>query len=245
VRRVEQIMGTAISVEIAGTLPAGDRAALIEGTFAWLREVDRRFSTYKDDSEVSRINRGEAVPASPDMLHVQDACARLWENTGGFFDAYATGTFDPSGYVKGWSVQVASDRLTEAGALDHCVNAGGDVCVRGRPDDGPLWRIGVQHPWERMKLAWVLGVSDTAVATSGTYERGFHVVNPFTGEGVQELRSVTVVGPDLALADAYATAAMAMGLSGVDWLGRLDGYESAVITEDGRAYASDGLPVAS
>ncbi|WP_027343231.1 FAD:protein FMN transferase [Hamadaea tsunoensis] len=252
-------MGTAISIDVVSPADTQeDVAELIEAAFAWFREVDARFSTYKPASEVSRIDRIPASERSDDLRHVQDACARLWEFTGGYFDAYATGRFDPSGYVKGWSVQAASDRLAAAGALDHCINAGGDVCVRGRPaapsgtdgddgddgdDSGPYWRIGVRHPWEERKLAWVLGVTDTAVATSGTYERGLHVIDPFTGQGAHELRSVTVVGPDLALADAYATAALAMGRAGLAWLGRLDGYESAVITEDGRAYASDGLPV--
>jgi thiamine biosynthesis lipoprotein len=238
-------MGTAISVELADPLPAEVLDRLADDAYAWFREVDERFSTYKPDSEVNRLARGEigSSERSADMLHVQEACSRLWSDTAGFFDAYATGHFDPSGYVKGWSVQVASDRLVKAGSVNHCINAGGDVCVRGKSPDGQPWRIGIQHAWERMKLAWVLGVTDCAVATSGTYERGLHVINPFTGEGAHVLRSVTVVGPDLAVADAYATAAMAMGLPALDWLARLEGYESAVMTEDGRAFVSDGLPV--
>jgi FAD:protein FMN transferase len=152
---------------------------------------------------------------------------------------YATGRLDPSGYVKGWSVQVASDRLVAAGSTNRCINAGGDVYVRGR------WRIGIQHPWERMKVAWVVDAVDTAVATSGIYERGTHVVNPFTGNGATELVSVTVVGPDLGLADAYATAAAAMGRKALEWLASLDGYESAVITADGEAFTSPGLPLAA
>jgi thiamine biosynthesis lipoprotein len=55
---------------------------------------------------------------------------------------------------------------------------------------------------------------------------------------------VTVVGPELGTADAFATAALAMGHKGLDWLATLDGHESAAITEDGRAFRSDGLPVA-
>lgn len=227
-------MGTAISVDAATD-------AMAEDVFAWLREVDERFSTYKPDSEVNRLDRGElsAGECSPPLRHVLDECARLWQVTGGYFDAYATGRLDPSGYVKGWSVQVASDRLVAAGSASHCINAGGDVCVRGR------WRVGVQHPWERMKVAWIVDAVDTAVATSGVYERGAHVVNPFTGKGAADLASVTVVGPDLALADAYATAAVAMGRKALDWLASLEGYESAVITSGGDAFTSPGLPLLS
>ena len=146
--------------------------------------------------------------------------------------------------MKGWSVQVASDRLVAAGAGNHCLNAGGDVRVRGRPAAGEEWRVGIRHPWEALAVCWVISGTDLAVATSGTYERGYHVIDPYRGEPATVLRSVTVVGPDLGLADAYATAALAMGRAGLDWLAALDGYESGVVTEDGEAYRSPGLPVA-
>jgi thiamine biosynthesis lipoprotein len=180
------------------------------------------------------------------MRAVLDACASLHERTGGYFDARATGRLDPSGYVKGWSVEVASARLARAGSFNHCINAGGDVRCRGRSASGEPWRVGVRHPWEPEKLAWVLAGTDLAVATSGTYERGEHVIDPHSGEAVRALRSVTVTGPDLGVADAYATAAMAMGSDGLLWLARLadSEYQSAAVTRDGHAYRSDRLPVA-
>jgi FAD:protein FMN transferase len=240
--RVEMIMGTAISVEIVSDT---DVEELIEAAFAWFRDVDQRFSTYKIDSEVSRINRGElrVDAASADMRHVLDACEELRAATNGYFDAYASRQLDPSGYVKGWSVQVASDRLHSAGAVNHCVNAGGDIRVRGVSADGGPWRIGIRHPWQTDQVAWVVGGTDLAVATSGTYERGLHVLDPYTGVPVSFLRSVTVIGGDLALADAYATAAMAMAERGPDWLAALDGFASAVVTESGDAFRSDRFPV--
>jgi FAD:protein FMN transferase len=246
-RRVEQVMGTAVSLHIADPLPEPELVRLADDVFAWLHEVDRRFSTYKDDSEVNRVQRGELAPSagSADLRKVLDACAELWRATDGYFDAYATGRLDPSGYVKGWSVQVASDRLVAAGAGNHCLNAGGDVRVRGRPAPGEQWRVGIRHPWEALAVCWVISGTDLAVATSGTYERGYHVIDPHRGEPATALRSVTVVGADLGLADAYATAALAMGRAGLDWLARLDGYESGVVTEDREAYRSPGLPVAN
>jgi FAD:protein FMN transferase len=240
-------MGTVISVELADALPEPRLDDLLEQTFAWFREVDDRFSPFKNGSEVSRLGRGEVALAdcSAYLREVVDTCGRLWSETAGYFDVYATGLFDPCGYVKGWSVQVASDRLAEAGAVNHCVNAGGDLCVRGRQADGSPWRVGVLHPWRRPEVAWILEATDLAVATSGTYERGPHVIDPFTGSGPGYLRSVTVIGPDLGLADAYATAAVAMGRAGLDWLAELPGHEVAVVTEDGEAFTSDGLPVAA
>jgi thiamine biosynthesis lipoprotein len=246
VRHAEHVMGTVVSIELADELPAAVLADLIAGTCAWLHEVDQRFSTYKDDSEVNRFQRGELTldELSPDLRHVLDACADLWRDTDGYFDAYATGPLDPSGYVKGWCVEVASARLAAAGSHRHYINAGGDIRMRGLNPEGQPWRIGIRHPWEADKLSWVLALTDGAVATSGTYERGDHVRNPRTGGPARGLRSVTVVGPDLSLADAYATAALAMGEGGIGWLAKLaaDGYESAVVTDDGRAFSSSGLP---
>jgi thiamine biosynthesis lipoprotein len=248
VRHAEHVMGTVVSIEVADDLPAGVLTGLIDDTCAWLHEVDARFSTYRDDSEVCRFRRGELKLADchPDMRHVLTACADLWRETDGYFDANATGLLDPSGYVKGWSVEVASARLAAAGSANHCLNAGGDIRMRGLTADGAPWRVGIRHPWEADKVSWVLAVSTGAVATSGTYERGAHVWNPRTGKPAEGLRSVTVVGADLALADAYATAALAMGEAGINWLARLgaSGYESAVVTDDGRAFSSTGLPAA-
>ncbi|HWS38689.1 MAG TPA: FAD:protein FMN transferase [Actinoplanes sp.] len=241
-------MGTVVSIELADDLPEDRLSALIASTCAWLHEVDARFSTYQDDSEVCRFRRGE-IPlddCSDDMRHVLNRCADLWRETGGYFDAYAGGPLDPSGYVKGWSVEVASQRLAEAGSTRHYIGAGGDIRMRGLGPGGRPWRVGVRHPWEADKLAWVLAVTDGAVATSGTYERGAHVWNPVAGAPAKGLRSVTVTGPDLSIADAYATAALAMGVTGLSWLAKRsgDGYESAAVTDDGRAFTSPGLPIA-
>lgn len=244
-RRVEFVMGTAISLDLADDLPPERLDQLAEQVFGWMREVDQRFSTFKADSEVSRFDRGEVVlsDASADLRATLERCADLWGDTDGFFDAYATGRFDPSGYVKGWSAQVASDRLVAAGAPNHCVNAGGDVRVRGLSSSGEPWRVGVQDPWDPSRVALVVHGTDLAVATSGVYERGHHVIDPRRGTPARGLRSVTVVGTDLGTADAYATAALAMGQAGVSWLGRLSGYEWAVVTDDRRTPRSDRLPI--
>jgi thiamine biosynthesis lipoprotein len=220
---------------------------MIGDVCGWLHEVDERFSTYREDSEVCRFRRRELTldECSDDFRHVLTASADLWRFTDGYFDVYAGGPLDPSGYVKGWSVEVASARLAAAGSVNHCVNAGGDIRARGHSGTGEPWRVGIRHPWEADKLSWTLAITDGAVATSGRYERGDHVFNPRTGKPALGLRSVTVTGPDLTLADVYATTALAMGESGLPWLAGLDGYESAAVTDDGRAFTSAGLPVAS
>src|SRR4029077_11960278 len=140
------------------------------------------------------------------------------------------------GLVKGWSVERASGILASHGLARHCINAGGDVRVRGEPDPGRPWGIGVVHPFDRESLTIVVEGCDIAVATSGTAERGAHVYDPHTHTPATELASVTVVGPDLTYADAYATAAFAMGLGCRDWLTGLRDHEAYVIDASGYAW---------
>jgi thiamine biosynthesis lipoprotein len=244
--RHEAIMGTVIAVHLTDPLPAETLSRLADDVFDWMREVDQRFSTYKPDSEVCRLDRGEVQLAdcSQDLRSVLDACADLWQDTDGYFDVYATGHLDPSGYVKGWAAELASARLAASGSVNHFINAGGDIRTRGAPAPGQRWHIPVRHPWRGDGAYLMVAGNDLAVATSGTYERGFHVVNPRNGTPAAALRSVTVAGPDLALADAYATAGVAMGLQGLDWLARLPGYQVAVVTGDGHGFISPDMPTA-
>jgi thiamine biosynthesis lipoprotein len=228
---VEHVMGTVVSLRFRGPEPP---AAAVEAALAWLHDVDARFSTYREDSEIRRLDRGELLPseASADVQEVLGRCAALRRETGGYFDVRATGRLDPSAYVKGWAAQRAADML--AGEL--CLNAGGDVVARGR------WRVGVQHPLERDAVAAVVDAADVAVATSGAYERGAHIVSP-RGEDLAGVLSVTVTGPDLGLADAYSTAAFAMGAAGPAWTLRLKGYEAMTILADGSVLCTPGFPL--
>ncbi|MBN1170848.1 MAG: FAD:protein FMN transferase [Micromonosporaceae bacterium] len=240
-------MGTMVAIQITDPMPRADQEALAEAFFAWMREVDQRFSPFKPDSEICRLDRGETgvEGCSVYLAEILDACAKLWKETDGYFDIYANGRLDPCGYVKGWAAELASARLAEAGSVNHFINAGGDVRVRGHAAPGVPWHIPVRHPWQGDGIFLMLAGTDLAVATSGTYERGFHVVDPHTGQPAKRLRSVTVVGPNLAIADAYATTAVAMGEQGLTWLAGLHGYEVAAVTEDGQGFCSPNLPSVS
>jgi thiamine biosynthesis lipoprotein len=201
------------------------------------------FSTYKPASQISRLARGELTIADcdPDVDEVLRRCADLREQTGGFFSVRAGGQLDPSGFVKGWAVGKAADILTEAGTRMFSINAGGDIVLRGRPAPEELWRIGIRHPLDTDKLAAVLAGEDIAIATSGEYERGAHIVDPHSGAAPAGLLSATIVGPDLATADAYATATFAMGAKGPEWAAALPGYETLCITTDQAVLTSPGL----
>ena len=118
-----------------------------------MHHVDETFSTYRPESEISRFGRRE--------LHVDDLtsetravlarCVELRSITDGAFDIASVpapnGThLDPSGYVKGWAIERAAAMLEAGGARVLCINAGGDVAVRGCPVGTSGWRVGIRHP---------------------------------------------------------------------------------------------------
>jgi thiamine biosynthesis lipoprotein len=221
----------------------------VEAMWDELRRADAIFSTYKEDSEISRLNRGELAveDAHPDVREVLARCEELRVITDGYFDAgrVLAGGVDPSGLVKGWAVDRAGEVLDAAGARNYSLNAGGDVRLRGAPLPEPRWRVGIQHPLVRDKIAAVVAGNDLAVATSGAYARGEHVVDPHTGRTPEGVLSVTIVGPELATADAYATAAFAMGEAGPEWTATLGLYEAMTILADERVLSTPGFPSVS
>jgi thiamine biosynthesis lipoprotein len=235
---VEPVMGTAVSLDMRAGSAAAVRAAM-----DWLHEADRRFSTYRPDSEIARVERGELLlaDASPDVRWVLDRCDALRRETDGFFDIRATGRLDPSALVKGWAAQRAADLLAIGGLTDFCLNVGGDVITRGGALPERTWRVGIQHPHDRSAIAASIEVRDLAVATSGAYERGAHIRDPHTGAAPADVLSVTVTGPDLGTADAYSTAAFAMGLDGPRWTLGLEGYEAMTIVADGTVLSTPGF----
>ncbi len=241
-RRVEQIMGMPILVDVRDDAADAD---VLEAMFDWLRFVDATFSSYKDDSAISRLNRGELTleHAHPCVREVLARCERLRLQTRGYFDARFGGDrVDPSGFVKGWSIERAAAILDEAGLRNFALNAGGDVLLRGGELPDPVWRVGIQHPLVLDSVAAVIEVTDLSVATSGQYTRGQHILDPHTGRSPRDVLSVTITGPDLATADAYATAAFAMGTAGPHWTARLHGYHAMTILADKRVLSTPGFP---
>jgi FAD:protein FMN transferase len=248
-RRIEHVMGMPV---IADVRDEDVDDEVLDEVFAWLRWVDDTFSTYSAASEISRLNRGELAlaDAHPEVEAVLARCDELREETGGYFDARAAspGLVDPSGLVKGWSVERAAAILDAAGVRNYALNAGGDIRLRGRAVPAWCWRIGIRHPSEPDAVARVIEAGDLAIATSGDYARGHHVIDPHTRLPPAGVVSVTVTGPDLATADAYATAGFAMGHPGVlHWTARLveRGYEALTIVADGSVLSTPGFPDAA
>jgi FAD:protein FMN transferase len=237
-RHVEHCMGTVFSFDVRTPgFDGGVFAAIVR----FLHDVDERFSTYRPDSEISRLSRGELTIGQCDrqVVEILDRCAELEGETDGYFSAYASGSLDPSGLVKGWAIERASDMLVAAGSTSHCVNGGGDVHCVGESAPGEPWRVGIAHPLRAGELVTVVAGRDIAVATSGTAERGAHVLDPHTGQAPHGLASVTVIGRHLSEVDTYATAAFAMGSAARDWMNDLAGHSAFGVNQDGTTWTSE------
>ena len=235
-RRQFPVWGTIVDVDCYSQSVGGadlDRA--MDSVIAFCEDVDRDFSTYKNGSWVSRLSRGEvAIEDCPDdVIEVWDLCAQAKWLSDGAFDPWAVeGGFDPSGLVKGWAADKCADILVAAGAAHVQVNAAGDLALRGGWFDSENseikpWSIGVVNPDNKLEVVKVYEITDGAIATSGTYERGAHISDPHTGMIAIGAKSATVVGPQGWLCDAMATAVMVGGTDSVAWFGQeeLMGYQ--------------------
>jgi len=248
IRRAVPVMGTVVSIHVrAGSAEPPALYLAIAEARARLHRADAVFSTWKTDSPVSRLRRGELMvdEAPPEVVDVLARCHEAREMSGGWFDPWAAaGGVDPTGLVKGWAAARALAALQDAGAAAGMVSAGGDVAVFGSPQPGRPWRIGVQNPFDRQTVAAVVNPLG-AIATSGTYERGAHIYNPFTGRPATVVASATVTGPDLGLADALATALAAGGEEALPCIDSIDGYEALIIGSDGSLVCTASFPDAA
>ncbi len=173
---VQLVMGTGVRYAVRGIQDAHAARIALAESVAWLEHVDLVFSTYRQDSAVNRLRRDEELPlADADLVEeVLARCEAAWELTDGWFDPWAVPEgFDPSALVKGWSLERVG-RLLGPVCDGFLVDAGGDLLVRGRPEPGRTWSVGVRHPLDADAVAAVLAVDSfpargTAVATSGTY----------------------------------------------------------------------------
>ncbi|MFG3440084.1 FAD:protein FMN transferase [Nonomuraea sp. NPDC047897] len=238
--RAETISGIPVSVDIRTALPRRELAPLLDDAFAWLRWVDETFSPARADSQIGRLNGGRTIEQIPELVEVLHRCDALSERTGGWFEARINGVIDPSGYIKGWALERLSRALTNAGAVDHRLDAGGDIRLRGSAAPGRPWRTAIRDPRSGLPRRTVAAY-DLAIATSG----GAPVLNPRTGGRQSWPGAVTVVGPDLGVADAYATAMYAMGpvlaRRFATELAEAEPYQTLVIGRDGKEVATPGF----
>src|SRR5437879_5077032 len=117
-KHVEHCMGTVFTIDVRDP---GDWSAATADVVMWLHAVDLTFSTYRDDSDISRLRRGEITLQDADRLvtEVLDLCVLMQRETGGYFTALDSGALDPTGLVKGWAIERASEMLRRAGSNNH------------------------------------------------------------------------------------------------------------------------------
>ncbi len=240
-RETRLMMGMPIVVDI----PGDDRLGLVSAVFADFDAVDRRFSPYREDSELSDINAGRCGvdDASPDMVEVLTIAEDMRKASDGYFDIRRpAGGIDPSGVVKGWAILRAARRIRAAGLRDFYVDAGGDIQTGGRDDEGREWIIGLRNPFAADEIIKAVVPRAHGVATSGSYVRGDHIYDPHRpGTKIAEIVSLTVIGPDILAADLYATAAFAMGRAGIHFIESVPGLEGYAVRSDGTALQTSGF----
>jgi thiamine biosynthesis lipoprotein len=244
IERLVQTWGTVVVIEATSSvLDEVAMSAAVDEVEQFFFSVDQDFSTYKENSQVSRIRLGELKieDARQYVQQVWALCEFSREITMGAFDPWkAEGGFDPSGLVKGWAAEVGAQMLVEAGVENLLINASGDIVLRGGKPDGGPWNIGIASPDDVEKYVKFFDVVDGSVATSGDYEKGAHIVDPHTGLIAIGARSATVIGPDGAICDALATALMVDGIDAQKWIGRSELAEYSFWTinrHDGTAWS--------
>ncbi len=236
------LMGMPITVEIVdGFTEKKD----FNKIFDYFKIVDSKFSTYKNKSEISLINKGviKEKDFSIEMKEVFCLSEETKELTSGFFDIITPdGVYDPSGIVKGWSVFKASQILKKNGFENFYVDAGGDIQTSGKNSEGEKWKVGIRNPFNTEEIVKVVELSGEGIATSGTYIRGDHIYNPKNKNySIKEISSLTIIGLNVYEADRFATAAYAMGVDGISFIEQLDGFDGYVIDSNSIAVLTSGF----
>ena len=239
------VMGMPVTVEIA------ERAALqadmeraIRAAFDHFTAIDERFSTFKASSEITAINEGRLAESawSGEMKEVFRLAEKTKKLTGGYFDIKRPdGKYDPSGLVKGWAIWNAAALIRKHGHENFYVDAGGDIQTHGTNADGKKWAVGIKNPWHENENVKVVHLGGEGIATSGTYIRGDHIYNPKDGKPVNEIASMTVIGPNVYEADRIATAAFAMGADGIRFIERLERMAGCMIDNNRMATMTKGF----
>lgn len=234
-------MGMPITVSI---VDANVTDAIFRKVFSYFHHIDRVFSTYKKDSEISKINRGEIVERdySDEVKHIFSLSEETKKETNGYFDIHRFGYIDPSGIVKGFAIQKAAEIIERASFTNFFVDAGGDIQVSGKNSKNKPWTVGIRNPFNRDEIVKVVHLNDSAIATSGTAIRGNHIYNPHNpGNISSEIVSMSVVGKNIYDADRFATAAFAMGSKGIQFLESIPDYEGYMIDQQGMATMTNGF----
>ncbi len=231
-----------VTVEIADKRADEKSLALV---FDYFKYVDEKFSTYKNTSEITKINQGRLTETdfSADMREIFNLSEKTKQETNGYFDIRKPdNTYDPSGIVKGWAIHNASLILKKNGYFNFCIEAGGDIETSGLNSERKIWTVGIRNPFKNEEIIKILQIKDKGIATSGTYIRGQHIYNPKNkNEKLEGFASLTVIGPNIYEADRFATAAFAMGKDGIMFIEKLPEFEGYLVDNKGIATMTNGF----
>jgi FAD:protein FMN transferase len=240
-RGTRLLMGMPITVEIVDSVSPG----VFADAFSYFAAVDDRFSLYKEDSEISALNKGRVTDSeiSREMREVLELAEQTKHESNGFFDiGRPQGGLDPSGIVKGWAIRNAARLIRQSGAENFYIDAGGDIQSCGKNANGEAWTIGIRNPFNADEFIKTVAPKGRGVATSGTSARGQHIYNPHRpSQLIDDIVSLTIIGPDVLEADRFATAGFAMGKAGILFIEQLDGFEGYVVEANGRATWTSGF----
>ena len=227
-------MGTVVSVHIDDSISHESAEDVWSSVCSFLRDIENRFSTFLSTSEISRINNGElhVLDASSDVVEVLDACTWLEHLSNGVFNARRPdGFIDPAGFVKGWAAERAARLLLEAGLKNYYLRIGGDIQTHGLQSTGEKWRVGIVDPHDSSRIRSFVDIPENwAVATSGTAERGQHIWGKDSLVVDAQFSSMTVIGPHLMWADAFATIGFALGDAGIEWVEKFPDYTAFTLS---------------
>lgn len=241
-RETRFMMGMPVTIDV--TDRDSSRADLA-AAFATFDAVDARFSTYRRDSEISRVNQGLVAPDaySDEMREILALSEETRAISHGYFDIRRPeGSIDPSGIVKGWAIRRVADQLRQLGHRDFFVDAGGDIQTSGKDAKGAEWSAGIQNPFDVGAVVKVVYPRGGAIATSGTYVRGDHIYDPHHPEkALTDIVSLTVIGSDIYEADRFATIGFVMGTDGIYLIEETDGLEGYAISSDGIGTETSGF----
>jgi thiamine biosynthesis lipoprotein len=234
------IMGMPVTIQI---IDASATSEDIQEVFAYFNYIDKKFSSYKKDSEISQINRGEInkLDYSNEMKKILSLCEETKKETGGYFDINLNGIIDPSGIVKGYAIWQGSKILEKKGFKNFYVEIAGDIQVVGKNEKGENWKVGIQNPFMPNEIIKIVRLSNIGIATSGNYQRGEHILNPKTKVAAKEISSISIIGPNIYEADRFATAAFAMGEKGIEFIEGLKGFEGYMIKNNQIAVMTSGF----
>jgi len=160
---------------------------------------------------------------------------------------------DLGGIAKGYAVDRCIDILRKAGVHNALISAGGDTRVIGRRTDHP-WNVGIRDPRKRSGIVSLIPLEDSAISTSGDYERYFeedgvryhHILDPKSGDSARALHSVSIIGEFAIDTDALSTGVFVLGVEqGLELVNSLPNTEAIIIDNEGRLHYSEGLAMVS